>query len=507
MFEWLRFWKRSPDRPAPPRAARPRPADDPSTASLPPDLRGPVARLAHNETWVRRNAAEELSRLGPAARPAVPALVRAAVDVEEPVRKSAASALEKIDPDWPAGPEAEHAAPALVKALGSRFTDVWQTASFLLGRIGRPAIPPLLDALADRWQDTRQAVVARTLGRIGPAAAAAVPALADELTSEHAHVREAAAEALAQIGPAAEPAVPALVRLLTDRPPASRQAAALALAKVGRSAPATVVALVQLLPDRADEVREAAVEALARLGPDAVACLVELLRAGDGKGMEEWMRAKASALDLKGLTGAGWCFAHAVAEHLRLETARESAVRVLGQIGPDAAAAVGVLAEALCDRNRRVRLAAVRALGAIGPAARPALPAVVKALAEPDPVRRAAAEALPRIDPNWAGSPELADAVAALAADLKRTGEIGQGAADALVAVGPASVPALVRALASDDRIEREAAATTLGRLGPAARDAVPALRGALQDAHSWVRDAAARALRAIDPEAGPPTG
>jgi HEAT repeat protein len=210
---------------------------------------------------------------------------------------------------------------------------------------------------------------------------------------------------------------------------------------------------------------------------------------------------------VKALRSAAWCFGHAVADHLRLETAREAAVRVLAQIGPDAGPAVGVLAEALTDKSRRTRLAAVRALGQTGPAARPALAGLARALAEPDPVRKAAAEALPRVDPNWATSPELEEAIAGLAAELKRAGDLGQGAADALVVIGPASVPALVRALASDDRIEREAAANTLGRLGPAARDAVPALQTTLRDQHGWVRDAAARALRAIDPDAAPTPG
>lgn len=539
MFEWLQFWKKADARPVhrrAPTAPGPRRVD-PEVSKHPPELRRPVADLRHNETWVRRNAAEELGRMGPAARPAIPPLIAAAVDVEEPVRKSASGALEKIDPGWPTSPEAAEAVPALVKALGSKFTEVWQLASFLLGRIGKPAVPDLIDALADRCQESRQSVVARTLGRIGPAAAEAVPALVHELTSENANVRQAAAEGLGQIGPPAEPAVPALIQLLTDRLPDSRQAAAAALARVGRADPAAIPPLIQLLPDRADEVREAAVAALAAFGPDAVPPLIELLKALDGKAMEEWLRVKVQALDwscrataqlegggsvavgvrsnfemirrepVKALRSAGWCFGHAVADHLRLETAREAAVRVLAQVGPDAAPAVGVLAEALTDKNRKTRLAAARALGQIGPAARAGLPGLVRALAEGDPVRKAATEALPRIDPNWATCPELDGVIAGIAVDLKRAGDYGQAAADALVAIGPSTVPALVRSLGSDDRIEREAAANTLGRLGAAARDAVPALQDTLRDPHGWVRDAAARALRSIDPDVVPTTG
>jgi HEAT repeat protein len=539
MFEWLQFWKKNGGKPAHRRAPAPGGPrrTDPESSKYPPELRRPVADLRHNETWVRRNAAEELARMGPAARPAIPVLIAAAVDVEEPVRKSASGAMEKIDPEWPTSPEAAEAVPALVKALGSKFTEVWQLASFLLGRIGKPAVPALIDALADRWQESRQSVVARTLGRIGPAAAEAVPALAHELTSENANVRQAAAEGLGQIGPPAEPAVPALIQLLTDRLPDSRQAAAVALARVGKSDPAAIPPLIQLLPDRSDEVRDGAVEALAKFGPDAVPHLIELLQTLDGKAMEEWLRVKVQALDwscraagqlegggsvnvavrsnfeairrepVKALRSAAWCFGHAVADHLRLETAREAAVRVLAHLGPDAAPAVGVLSDALTDKSRRTRLAAVRALGQIGPAARAGLPGLVRALAEGEPVRKAATEALPRIDPNWATCPELDAVIAGLAVELKRPGDFGQAAADALVAIGPSTVPALIRSLASDDRIEREAAANTLGRLGPDARDAVPALQTTLRDPHGWVRDAAARALRAIAPDAVPTTG
>ena len=53
----------------------------------------------------------------------------------------------------------------------------------------------------------------------------------------------------------------------------------------------------------------------------------------------------------------------------------------------------------------------------------------------------------------------------------------------------------------------RHAAATTLGRMGQAARPAVPALLEALQDKDEDVRRQAAAAVQAIDPEAAKKAG
>ncbi len=55
-----------------------------------------------------------------------------------------------------------------------------------------------------------RANAASTLGRFGPGAAAAVPALVDALDDEEYSMRLQAVRALGKIGPAAEAAIPAL---------------------------------------------------------------------------------------------------------------------------------------------------------------------------------------------------------------------------------------------------------------------------------------------------------
>src|SRR5262249_19615942 len=57
-----------------------------------------LADLADKDPKVRRGAAEGLGKLGAAAREAVPALVKALKDPDEPVRDAAAAALQAIDP-------------------------------------------------------------------------------------------------------------------------------------------------------------------------------------------------------------------------------------------------------------------------------------------------------------------------------------------------------------------------------------------------------------------------
>ena len=63
-------------------------------------------------------------------------------------------------------------------------------------------------------QERRLAV--RALGRFGPAAADAVPALIEALGDEKTWMRNDAAIALGKIGPAAEAAIPALTAIQDD---------------------------------------------------------------------------------------------------------------------------------------------------------------------------------------------------------------------------------------------------------------------------------------------------
>jgi hypothetical protein len=113
------------------------------------------------------------------------------------------------------GPAAREAVPELAEALKRvNFTADRIAICNALAKIGpasRAAIPAMAEVLKDkaRFSDERIAL-AKTLGQYGPAAKAAVPALAAGLKTGFSADRIAAAQALGQIGPAARDALPAL---------------------------------------------------------------------------------------------------------------------------------------------------------------------------------------------------------------------------------------------------------------------------------------------------------
>lgn len=224
---------------------------------------GPVAipaltdALGNADPAVRREAVWALKQLAPASLPAAPALVRALRDRDLKVRKGAALTLQLLDADpdlvIPALIAAlrdtnlvfcrlaasalvrlgGRAVPALAGALANSDRHVRREAAWALGQIGpaaRPAVPALLTALKSAAHPPRSIVEAprepdadhgatplvvvepwkrpdrtfvrylvETLGRIGPAAAPAVPALVDALRRSDEKLRALAEDALARI--------------------------------------------------------------------------------------------------------------------------------------------------------------------------------------------------------------------------------------------------------------------------------------------------------------------
>jgi HEAT repeat protein len=106
--------------------------------------------------------------------------------------------------------------------------------------------------------------IADVLGRIGPDAKDAVPALASVLLENDSALRGRAATALGAIGPEAKAAVPKLVLALEDR--STLESVVAALAKIGKPA---VSGLTNALTDKNPAVRLGAAVALGRIGPDA----------------------------------------------------------------------------------------------------------------------------------------------------------------------------------------------------------------------------------------------
>jgi HEAT repeat protein len=139
---------------------------------------------------------------------AVPALVEALGAEEPAVRVKAARTLGCLEE------EAAVAAPALTAALKAGDPRVRLAAAKALWKVSKAAdavVPVLVDLLDGKWgaegedPDVRRRflqTILEALGRIGPPATAAVPALTATTKDANRHIRESAAAALQQVRPA-----------------------------------------------------------------------------------------------------------------------------------------------------------------------------------------------------------------------------------------------------------------------------------------------------------------
>jgi HEAT repeat protein len=156
-----------------------------------------IAQLASNDAAKQAEAAEALAHLGPDAQPAAAALVRVCGSEDDSTREWATSALEGL------GPPLESQMHDLIALVGNKSLDVAYWAVTLLGRLGdaaAPAVPVLTDALQGAAEQAVKERAAWALGQIGPAAKSAVPALRVATASKQPRLSRLATEALAAIG-------------------------------------------------------------------------------------------------------------------------------------------------------------------------------------------------------------------------------------------------------------------------------------------------------------------
>jgi HEAT repeat protein len=328
---------------------------------------------------------------------------------------------------------------------------------------------------------------------------------------------------LAECGPAARDAVPALRRLLQEEDTSSAALAADALARIGpaaRAAAPELRALVSRRPAANDPPPQA--DALRRLRLSAAAALIAL-----GEQTEAAYAALAEGLDFQPHRQwyGGSDLPPAEGQHRR-------AVALLAQ-GQEAA--LPALRRALADRNESVRAAAAQVLSRFAKlpdGVRDELRRLIEEDYSPD-VRLMAAVALAQ---RASSSFRPAD-LDVLLTGLGRAGGFApagkmrawlfdwrEAVVEAVRRLDPAAqpklVPALIRALASEDRFTREGAAEALAGLAaierhrPVLKEAVPALKERLNrepqlfqgkvGVTGWAGQWALVALARLDPESIP---
>jgi HEAT repeat protein len=381
-----------------------------------PALSTLAGMIEDTDATVRREAIKALGKVGPhpeVVDALVDVLKKAPAAEVPPALHSLAEFGDAVVPDmiealdhekaryWAClvlaeiGPKAKEAVPALVKALGDKRREVRREAVLALGHIGpgaAAAVPQIVPLLDDQGGGVRSGSV-WSLGAMGPAAQAALPALKKKTADPDEMLSMLCAWAIARIEPgdavARGRAREKLLATTTSKQPRVRATAIFGLADLKFHDPDVVHALVHALGDPDNQTAATAGQALVGMGDAAVGPLTESLS-------DEPLRGHAAAAlgtlgpRAKSATGALVARLNDKNPEVRAET-----LYALGAIAPgDAQVLAAVSKSAASDTEPAVRYAAIEALSAAGAVARTALEAATRDK-EPQ-VAAAAREALAR---------------------------------------------------------------------------------------------------------------
>ena len=401
-------------------------------------------------------AIAELEEYGDKASDAVPALVDLLHIKNEDVRLHVVMAMAKIGQPAvdPLSNALEHYYPdpnkvdkkkiiALVKKLGSGNFAERDAARKDLEAIGMPALEPLRVAaeVSDLESRRRAEALIKTI----------------EGFSE---VRYYLAWGLAFVGPPAKSATPVVIKALADPSAQVRRKAAYALGRIDPDPTTVAPALVAALADSDNDVREACAASLPKMSKAAVPVLI-------------------------------------LALHGEKKTLWPVAMKVLGDIGAEAAPAIPELGENLLRPDNAIASVAADALAGIGA---PSLKVLTAAAAnKSDTVRALAVRSLHKI--GAPAAPTLVDLLGAKDVDVRRQVSAllgGMQVSDKSIVIG------LGFATKDKDYQVRLNALNSLQRMGSGARLAEPYVVVLLTDLDPQIRLNAFNTLRSMDVDPRP---
>jgi len=294
------------------------------------------------------------------------------------------------------GPRAKPAVPALVRAWLKSGLVTGDCRRILqnVGSSPQAILPLLVSGLKADSAYTRQ-LAAGYLEDFGPGAKVAVPTRLCCLKDSDADVREAAVKALGKIGAEPRRVVPALALYATDmtQTRASRVSAVAAIAAFGPQAKSAIPALTRIATNEADDKDVSSALNGATVHDLRIAALRALPRVGVRRGAFIHLLTQMTQDWLDSNPDANWVCDGAVAW----------AIDYLSGLGADARPATPVLIAAFrqitMDPGHQAAIA--RALAQVGPPAQAALPALRTARKATDAgLRKAAALAVDKIDPQ-----------------------------------------------------------------------------------------------------------
>jgi HEAT repeat protein len=442
-----------------------------------------------------------------------------AEDIEQ--RRQAVSQL--FDLCYKVRSRAQAAVPILLRCLADPDEKVGESALWGLKWCAPESIEPLIDCLANSNANVRRRAC-DSLGSIGDEAFSARDSLRQLLTDDAESVRLRAAFALGLIHDTSDLTIDALFAMAHSNTTTDRAAALHALGNIGQALanPEPLRAKQQQILDALEDddanVRSSACHALESLRldpPRHVALLIS--RLADSDPHTRWMatvqlKRLAPVVDLADHVASMCDVVREVGDESAAadDTAATEICKILALIGPKAKSAVPDLIEALRSDRGFLVIAAAEALWKIDRRIEESLPAlerlfdeygetVCDAICEIGP---AAGPLMPAViralqsedwDLQWAAADALGaisssdpQVLAVLGSSLGHPSPIvRRAAAGALVRIGATAVPTLIRLLEDHEDGRSEWAADALGRMGRRANDAVEALRGNLQSSNS----------------------